>query len=460
MFCKNCGSALKDGSKFCQFCGTPVTVTPTKIPTVTPPDATVGEEKQPVQETANQSAQETVNEPAEEAVNEPVEEAATEDTPNDDDAVLDGLIEEDEKAAEQESENAEDAEDVGQSAVTTPGENTAYTVPAPAAVPFSSGIPKPEPPKTPFRRALVKVASSPLFLAFAILLTVAAVGQLTGIVSLVKVNGVIVRANFNLFTTLSAALGIVTAVALFKLHSTAKKNPDSPNVLGGANAYVIYKEVCSWLVFALMILLILAAVLMLVATLAPNGMIKEAMNAIDWTEGISFRDSFDGLLNNNIINAVYKTVPYIDEIWQTALHGIYTFTKMVGLNAPADFLYLLYIFEIVALVGLVIGAVASIFSAIYFIKLRKYVSRVRYSWKTNAPFTNKSGFISFFSVVFAVYYVSETTATLFASPLKAIAYGSSAAAFIILIIILKKFKAALAQENAVSVSEQSEQSEQ
>ena len=461
MFCKNCGSALKDGSRFCQFCGTPVTIIPNNIPKVTPPDATEEENIQPVTEQEQEPVQvqepvSEVSEPVQEAVSEPVQETVTEDTDtltseSETDDVLDELIREDEEASESVPESVEE---IGQSAVPAAGENTAYDAPAPAAAPFTYGASKPEPPKTPFRRALVKVASSPLFLAFAIVLIIAAAGQLTGVVSFVKINGVNVRANINLFPTLSAALGIVTAIALFKLHSAAKKNSDVQSVLGGANAYVIYKEVCSWLVFAMMIILIIAVALMLVATLASNGIIKEIMNSINWTEGLDFRESFEELLDTDAINAIYREVPYIDDVWQAALSGIYTFTTAVGLNAPADFLYLLYIVEIVALIVIAISAAGSVLSAVYFIKLRKYVSRVRYSWKTDAPFTNKSGFISFFSVVFAAYYTTEALTSLFTSPLRAIASGASAAAFIMLMLILRKFKAALAEENSFSVSEQ------
>ena len=535
MFCKNCGSALRDGAKFCHFCGTPVTVIP-KTPTVNTagentqpaPAATPAvqpvqpavepvqqpaiEPEQPVvvpvqqpevepeqpivvpvqpavepeqkpevepeQEPAIEIVRETVTstvetvviedepkaetEPEQAPASEPAQEnvtvEATESIPTAEDnvtaageeatiAVFEDLIKEDQSAPASVQENVEN---VVQTAAPAAAENQTYAAPAYGTAQFAPETQRAAATGTPFKRAFAKVAASPLFLTFAIIFTIATATNIFNVINFTFKNGISYSINFNIFPVLTIALGIVTAVSLFRINSTAKKDPNANELPGGTNTYVIYKEICSWLLLALMILLIVAVVFLLVATLVPNGFINETMNTINWTQGISFGDSFGELLGSDVVDTIYRAVPNIDEVWDSVLSSIYQVAEQLNLDAPGDFLYLLYIAEIVLIVVLGICAVGTILSAIYYIKLRKYVSRARRAWTTNSTFKNKSGFISFFSVVFAIYYIIEALSALFTAPLSAITYGTTAAAFIILMLLLKKFKKALAFENSVS----------
>lgn len=292
----------------------------------------------------------------------------------------------------------------------------------------------------PFKATLARIASSSIYLAFLIGLTVLVAGNALNLISLSSTTRGFYL-HFDLTSVLALIFGILTLIPLYKLRGFTKGKNDGQNVLKNAAALTKYKKVITWILLVALIIAIISLFALISVTNSPS--VKEYLSKIDLTEGSTFRESFTDVLSEDAIDSVYENSMFynVDDAWGSALEALHSAAERTGYDLRIiDISAFIVNIEIAILVAVIFVTAFVILWIVYYSKLNKFIKNAQSSWNYGTLFTAKIGYIRVFSIILGVVSCLSIINSIYMNPLSLVVNGATAFTYIALFVLLGKFR--------------------
>ena len=299
----------------------------------------------------------------------------------------------------------------------------------------------------PFKATVARIASSSLFMAFLVSFTVLVATSIFSLITVSSTTGGVYM-SFNFIPLLTILFGIFTLIPLYKLRGFAKGKNGGVGAFRNMSSYPKFQKVMMWIAIVGLIIGIIALAIAAAAISAPAS--QEALGKIRLEPGLTFKESFGDVLDENALDTVTKQVGNLDDSWKLATDALFNAAEQTGIDITKNLAAVITGVVIAALVGVIFALIFIIFMVVYYSKLIKFVKYASNSWDTGVYFTYKVGFIKVFSMILGIFYAITAATRLFNNPFSAIPTTANAVVCITLSLVIGSFVKELTKSYAAA----------